>query len=94
MQSDHVETYRAFPAPDSVNESITEISVLTPPADAENPKWKKVMDLLVGVVEQDFAIGEQIQRNFESGVLREVVYGRYEPALEHFHRSIRSALGE
>jgi Ring hydroxylating alpha subunit (catalytic domain) len=68
--------------------------VLVPPADADNPKWKKVMDLLVGVVEQDFAIGEQIQRNFESGVLHEVVYGRYEPALEHFHRSIRRALGE
>ena len=52
------------------------------------------MDLLVGVIEQDFGIGEQIQRNFESGALREVVYARYEPALEHFHRSIRSALGE
>ncbi len=94
MQSDHLETYRVFPVPGSVNQSITEISVLTPPADAENPKWKKVMDLLIGVVEQDFAIGEQIQRNFESGVLPEVVYGRYEPALEHFHRSIRMALGE
>jgi phenylpropionate dioxygenase-like ring-hydroxylating dioxygenase large terminal subunit len=94
MQSDHVETYRVLPVAGRANESITEISVLVPPADADNPKWKKVMDLLVGVVEQDFAIGEQIQRNFESGVLREVVYGRYEPALEHFHRSIRRALGE
>jgi phenylpropionate dioxygenase-like ring-hydroxylating dioxygenase large terminal subunit len=93
MQSDHLETYRVFPVPGSVNQSITEVSVLTPPADAENPKWKKVMDLLVGVVEQDFGIGEQIQRNFETGILREVVYGRYEPALEHFHRSIRHALG-
>jgi len=94
MQSDHVETYRVFPVAGNVNESITEISVLAPPADAENPKWKKVMDLLIGVVEQDFALGEQIQRNFESGALLEVVYGRYEPALEHFHRSIRMALGE
>lgn len=94
MQSDHLETYRVFPVTNSVNESVTEISVLAPPADAANPKWKKAMDLLVGVVEQDFSIGEHIQRNFESGVLREVVYGRYEPALEHFHRSIRRALGE
>lgn len=94
MQSDHVETYRVFPAPDRFNESITEVSVLTPAADSRNPKWKKVMDLLVGVIEQDFAVGEQIQRNFESGVLNEVVYGRYELALEHFHASIRNALGE
>ncbi len=94
MQSDHLETYRAFPVAGAVNDAIIEISVLAPPYDAENPKWKKAMDLLVGVVEQDFAIGEQIQRNFESGVLPEVLYGRYEPALEHFHRSIRTALGE
>jgi phenylpropionate dioxygenase-like ring-hydroxylating dioxygenase large terminal subunit len=94
MQSDHVETYRVFPARDRIDESITEVSVLTPPADSKNPKWSKVMDLLVGVIEQDFAVGEQIQRNFESGVLNEVVYGRYEPALEHFHAAIRRALGE
>ncbi len=94
MQSDHVETYRVFPAPDRADESITEVSVLVPPADSQNPKWEKVMDLLVGVIEQDFAIGEQIQGNFESGALEEVVYGRYEPALEHFHASIRNALRE
>lgn len=94
MQSDHVETYRVFPAPGRMDESITEVSVIVPPSDSHNPKWKKVMDLLVGVIEQDFAVGEQIQRNFESGAINEVLYGRYEPALEHFHASIRSALGE
>ena len=94
MQSDHLETYRVFPVAGSVNQSVAEISVLAPPADSENPRWTKAMDLLVGVVEQDFGIGEQIQGNFESGTLREIVYGRYEPALEHFHRSIRRALGE
>jgi hypothetical protein len=52
------------------------------------------MDLLLGVVEQDFAVGEGIQHGFESGAIRKVNYGRYENALEHFHRSIREALGE
>ncbi len=94
MQSDHVETYRVFPAADRVDESVTEVSVLVPPAESRNPKWSKVMDLLVGVIEQDFAIGEQIQRNFESGAISEVLYGRYEPALEHFHAALRNALGE
>ena len=94
MQSDHVETYRVFPVSTHVNQAVVEVSILTPPADAENPKWKKAMDLLAGVIEQDFEIGEHIQRNFESGAIREVVYGRFEPAMEHFHRSIRHALGE
>ncbi len=105
MQSDHAEAYRIFPAPDNPAESITEINVLGPAgavADrydrrwgvAGGPGWDKVMELLVGVVEQDFEIGETIQRNFASGAASGVVYGRYEPALEHFHESIRVALGE
>jgi phenylpropionate dioxygenase-like ring-hydroxylating dioxygenase large terminal subunit len=94
MQSDHVETYRVFPADGKVNESFTEVTVLTPPHDSANSRWKKIMDLLIGVIEQDFEVGENIQRNFESGAINEVVYGRYEPALEHFHRAIRRALGE
>jgi phenylpropionate dioxygenase-like ring-hydroxylating dioxygenase large terminal subunit len=94
MQTDHLEVYRVFPVPGSVSESLTEVSVLAPPASAAQPKWKKVLDLLVGVIEQDFEIGETIQRNFESGAIHEVVYGRYEAALEHFHHSMRNALGE
>ncbi len=94
MQSDHVEIYRIFPQPGRVNESVTEVSLMVPPGAVDNKKWKKVMDLLVGVIEQDLAIGEQIQRNFESGAILEVVYGRFEPALDHFHHSIRNALGE
>ena len=30
---------------------------------------------------------------FESGATEEVIYGRNEPSLVHFHRSIRNALG-
>jgi phenylpropionate dioxygenase-like ring-hydroxylating dioxygenase large terminal subunit len=91
MQTDHAEVYRIFPDHDHANQCTTVVSVLAP---EPSPKWAKTLDLLLGVVEQDFAIGEGIQRNFESGAIREVVYGRYEGALEHFHRSIREALAE
>ena len=67
-----------------MNESITEVCVLVPNRDAEawpDKRVNQVMDLLVGVIEQDFAIGEGIQRNFEAGITPEVMYGRYEPAL-------------
>lgn len=94
MQSDHVEAYRVFPGADCVNECRVAISVLAAgPAAASNGRWQNVMDMLVGVVEEDFAVGETIQRSFESGVLPHVVYGRFEDALDHFHRSIRDALG-
>ena len=92
MQSDHAEVYRAFPADGGrVGESATAISILAPES---SPKWARTMELLLGVVEQDFAVGEGIQRGFESGAIRHVNYGRYENALDHFHRAIREALGE
>lgn len=105
MQSDHAEAYRIFPSADRAGECVTEIAVLGPGAaspanydrrwDAKgSPGWSRVMELLLGVVEQDFEVGESIQRNFEAGILNEIVYGRFEPALEHFHRSIRTALGK
>ena len=91
MQSDHAEIYRIFPDGAHVGQSVATISILAPEA---SPKWSRTMDLLLGVVDQDFTLGENIQHNFESGALRKVMYGRYENALEHFHRSIREALGE
>ena len=90
MQSDHAEVYRIFPEK-HVGESVATISILAP---APSPKWSRTMDLLLGVVDQDFTLGEGIQHNFESGALSKVTYARYENALEHFHRSIREALGE
>jgi phenylpropionate dioxygenase-like ring-hydroxylating dioxygenase large terminal subunit len=91
MQSDHAEIYRIFPENAHVGESVATISILAP---EPSPKWSRTMDLLLGVVDQDFTLGEGIQHNFESGAQRKVTYGRYENALEHFHRSIREAIGE
>ncbi len=64
MQSDHAEIYRIFPAGTHVGESVATISILAP---EPSPKWSRTMDLLLGVVDQDFTLGEGIQHNFESG---------------------------
>jgi hypothetical protein len=44
-------------------------------------------------MEEDFPLGERMQIGFESGATGEVIYGRNEPSLVHFHSSLRSALG-
>jgi phenylpropionate dioxygenase-like ring-hydroxylating dioxygenase large terminal subunit len=93
MQSDHLECFRLFPDAEQANACRVQVTVLAPAETAEDPRWQHITALLIGVVEQDFAIGETIQRSFDSGVLERVVYGRYENALEHFHRSVREALG-
>jgi hypothetical protein len=41
---------------------------------------------------QDFPTCEGMQRGFLSGAQDSIVFGRNEPALQHFHRSITTAL--
>ena len=56
--------------------------------------WNRNFDLAVKTVQaEDFTIGAQMQKAFHSGAQKEVIYGRNEAALIHFHASIRKALG-
>ena len=56
--------------------------------------WEKNRDIAIRtVMEEDFPLGERMQIGFELGVTEEVIYGRNEPSLVHFHSSIRNALG-
>ncbi|MDA1302542.1 MAG: aromatic ring-hydroxylating dioxygenase subunit alpha [Proteobacteria bacterium] len=45
------------------------------------------------VEKEDYAMGEMQQRAAETGMLKEIIFGRNEPALHHFHRNFREALG-
>jgi ring hydroxylating enzyme alpha subunit len=46
------------------------------------------------VDKEDFPVSEGIQRGFYSGAQDEILFGRNEPALQHFHKSIKTALAE
>lgn len=46
------------------------------------------------VEHEDYVMGEMQQRAAENGQLREILFGRNEPALHHFHSSYREALGQ
>ena len=39
-------------------------------------------------------MGEMQQRAAENGQLKEIIFGRNEPALHHFHNNYREALGQ
>ena len=45
------------------------------------------------VEEQDYAMLEEVQLNAECGIQSEVVFGRNEAALQHFHNVYRSETG-
>jgi len=58
-------------------------------------KSNKNFDLLMATVEiEDFPTCEGMQRGFAAGAQDSIVFGRNEPALQHYHRSIAAALAE
>lgn len=94
-QLDHIEIWRAFPGRDDASHCDVEMTIYRP-AESTRPDsyWEKNRDVAIRtVLEEDFPLGERMQTGFESGATEEVVYGRNEPSLVHFHRSIRTALG-
>lgn len=98
MQRDHAEVWRVFPLDRKVDECVAFLEFYIPePATTESAHehWRRNLDLTVRTVEEeDFPIGEGIQRGMLSGAQAHVTYGRNEPALQHWQRSVRTALEE
>ena len=46
------------------------------------------------MLEEDFPLGERMHIGFQSGATQEVIYGRNEPSLVHFHSSLKTALAQ
>ncbi|MBV8762342.1 MAG: Rieske 2Fe-2S domain-containing protein [Deltaproteobacteria bacterium] len=59
-----------------------------PPNDKARAYWDANNAILYGAIEEDFAMGESIQRGLASGANRDVIFGAFEHALAHFHRQI------
>jgi phenylpropionate dioxygenase-like ring-hydroxylating dioxygenase large terminal subunit len=96
MASDHLETWRIFPAGEQAGESVLQVSLYTPePATTANARdeWDHRLALLLGTVnDEDFAVTEDIQRGFAARAQAHVTFGRHEPALAHFHRAVAREL--
>ena len=94
-QRDHVETWHFFPG-DKVDEVVMYVSLYIPdPVDNQRAKehWDRNFNLLMATVEmEDFPTCEGMQRGFSSGAQDAITFGRNEPALQHFHKSITAAL--
>lgn len=96
-QGDHVEIHRVFPVEGRTDRAVMETGFYVPKApttDEEREHWDKNLDLVIKVVlTEDFPAGRTMQIGFTSGAQTETVYGRNEPAMIHYHQSLRRALG-
>jgi len=97
VQGDHVELARIFPREGRVDRAVMELGLYIPkPAatEAERAHWDRNMQLVLDVVTgEDFPAGRTIQIGLTSGAQTHMVYGRNEPAMIHYHRSMRQVLG-
>jgi phenylpropionate dioxygenase-like ring-hydroxylating dioxygenase large terminal subunit len=93
-QVDHIELWRLEPLDAGTTKVTTSVFAETGPVSEKGERYlRKNLDLLLDVTgKEDFPLCERVQSVLASGGLPEVVYGRIEPALVHFHRSIDAAL--
>ncbi len=92
-QQDHVQLYQSRPGA-TADEAHLSVSLYTPPKSERTEKyWAKNFELLVRVTDTEVsATAAGIQRGYHTRAQDHVVFGRNEPALQHFHRSLNSLL--
>jgi phenylpropionate dioxygenase-like ring-hydroxylating dioxygenase large terminal subunit len=93
-QQDHVQLFQLYPEGLDRTRSVTTIYAPEAASSAEHTaRWQKSLDIIVEVIDrEDYAMCEQIQRSFRSGAQRELVFGRNEPSLIHFHEAVERLL--
>ncbi|MGH8596997.1 MAG: SRPBCC family protein, partial [Gammaproteobacteria bacterium] len=94
-QGEQVELWQIYPGT-TPDESRIRLSLYSPePAvsDSARRHWDNNLNLVLDVVEnEDFPVGEGIQQGFTSQAQTHTVFGRNEPGLSHFHRTVTAAL--
>jgi phenylpropionate dioxygenase-like ring-hydroxylating dioxygenase large terminal subunit len=98
VQGDHVELARVFPRDGRVDRAAMELGLYVPRAPEtpdERAHWDKNMQLVLDVVTgEDFPAGRSIQIGLTSGAQTHTVFGRNEPGIIHYYRSMQKALGD
>ncbi|UCE32024.1 MAG: aromatic ring-hydroxylating dioxygenase subunit alpha [Burkholderiales bacterium] len=88
---DHCLVSQVFPGP-RVDQTTTRQTVLVarePGTDEERAASQAFSDLVLRAVrDEDYRIGAGIQSALAAGANREFTFGRNEPALQHYHRTV------
>ena len=96
MQGDHTEIWRIFPDGGRTDASLVHLDFYIPePAGTESARrhWDLNFDLVLARWRRRTSpTGEGIQRGFRANPRAEVVYGRNEPALQHWQHTVAEAL--
>ena len=92
---DHFELWQIEPDPVRPDRTTVRMALMTTPADTQNThKWdaniKIALDVITG---EDFVAAQSAQRALNGHAAPpELIYGRNEPAVQHFHQELNAAL--
>ncbi len=92
---DHFQLWRVYPV-DACNSVVYQSLFLPrPPADeAEERHYRAFFEMITRVViDEDYWLGEMVQRGIDSGIERNVIIGRNEIGVQNMHRQIGRVLG-
>ena len=95
-QVDHIQLWQIYPVNEAPDRCRIHFSLYWPtPMDAEAERKSQLNVELIwkAVTEEDFPQSLAIQRNLASGAVDELIFGRNEPALIHYHQQIAAAIG-
>ncbi len=91
---DHFQTFRLYPV--DQNHSVVYHSMYLPqaPKDEEQQQFYAEYFQMINdvVVNEDYALGQRIQRGLTPGLERTVTIGRNEPGVQNMHRQIADVL--
>ena len=95
-QNDHFELWTIMPDRHDPLRSHVTARLLAPSVEeaaAQKPLWDKNWKILMGTVEEeDWIASRDIQNGIAGGGQTHFVFGRNEPALQHFHQQISAAV--
>lgn len=93
-QSTHFERWTVYPDVVDPGRCRAYTSILSPAGRQEDVAlWDKNWKILLSTVEkEDWPVARATQAGFRSGALPEMIFGRNEPALQHFHRCLADAV--
>lgn len=89
VEPDHAAVLHLWPI--DAGRTMLQAYMLVPeePASEKSQRyWDANNDILLGAIDEDFTMGESIQRGLASGANRQITFGAFEHALAHFHAQV------
>jgi phenylpropionate dioxygenase-like ring-hydroxylating dioxygenase large terminal subunit len=91
VQEDHFVWIQGNPI--SADRTRLRLATVVPLASsAPEDYWQRHHTLTITTLEEDFVLGEGIQRGLDSGANTHLNFGRFEGALAHFNASVDAAI--